>query len=117
MILKILLESFTIIKQDIPYIAGPKQGSMPFGGTLKLKFLKLCRIKLIKSILFYFFSSFILTFFFVFFNNNMTQGIATVKNENKKKRKKRKKKKEKIYFILFSFYLFSVITIQLKLLH
>ena len=111
MILKILLETFTIIKQDIPYIAGPKQESMPFGGTLKLKFLKVCRIKLIKSILFYFFSSFMLTFFlfFVFFNNNMIQGITTVKNEKKKKRKRRKKKKEKIYFILFSFYLYSVI--------
>ena len=111
MILKILLETFTIIKQDIPYIAGPKQESMPFGGTLKLKFLKVCRIKLIKSILFYFFSSFMLTFFlfFVFFNNNMIQGITAVKNEKKKKRKRRKKKKEKIYFILFSFYLYSVI--------
>ena len=47
---KILLETSTIIKQDIPYIAGPKREGMPFSGMIKLKFLKVCRIKSIKSI-------------------------------------------------------------------
>ena len=37
---KILLETSTIIKQDIPYIAGPKREGMPFSGMIKLKFLK-----------------------------------------------------------------------------
>ena len=57
---KILLETSTIIKQDIPYIAGPKREGMPFSGMIKLKFLKVCRIKSIKSINFFF--SFILEF-------------------------------------------------------
>ena len=55
---KILLETSTIIKQDIPYIAGPKREGMPFSGMIKLKFLKVCRIKSIKSIKIIFILSF-----------------------------------------------------------
>ena len=42
---KILLETSAKIKQDIPYIAGSKEVGMPFNWTIKLKFLKVCRIK------------------------------------------------------------------------
>ena len=55
---KILLETSTIIKQDIPYIAGPKREGMPFSGMIKLKFLKVCRIKSIKIIKIIFILSF-----------------------------------------------------------
>ena len=55
---KILLETSTIIKQDIPYIAGPKREGMPFSGLIKLKFLKVCRIKSITSIKIIFILSF-----------------------------------------------------------
>ena len=37
---------------DIPYIAGPKREGMPSSGMLKPKFLKACKIKSIKSIIF-----------------------------------------------------------------
>ena len=65
---EILQETSTIIKQDIRYIAGPKRERMPFSGMIKLKFLKVCRIKLIKSIKIIFFS-FILEFLIFFFFN------------------------------------------------
>ena len=57
---KILLETSTIIKQGIAYIAGPKLVGMPFSGMIKLKFLKVCRKESIKSIKIFF--SFILEF-------------------------------------------------------
>ena len=59
----IVLETSTIIKQDLPYIAGSKQECIPFSRMTKLKFLKVRRIKSIKSINFFF--SFILEFFFL----------------------------------------------------
>ena len=37
---------------DIPYTAGPKREGMPSSGMLKLKFLKACKLKSIKSIIF-----------------------------------------------------------------
>ena len=61
---KILLETSTIIKQDIPYIAGPKREGMPFSGMIKLKFLKVCRIKSIKVLVFFLFIFRILTVIF-----------------------------------------------------
>ena len=50
-------------QQDIPYTAGPKREGMPFSGMIKLKLLKVCRIKSIKSIKIF---SFILKFIFKF---------------------------------------------------
>ena len=61
---KILLETSTIIKQNIPYIAGPKREGMPFSGMIKLKFLKVCRIKSIKVLVFFLFIFRILTVIF-----------------------------------------------------
>ena len=55
----LLLETSTIIKQDIPYIAGLKREGMPFSGMIKLKFyVEVCRIKSIKSINIFFSLSF-----------------------------------------------------------
>ena len=47
---KIILETSTIIKQDIPYIPGPKREGIPFSGMIKRKFQKVYRIKSIKII-------------------------------------------------------------------
>ena len=56
---------------------------------IKLNFLKLCRIKSIKSIKIFF--SFILKLF-IKKKDNMTQDISTVKNEKKKEEKGKEKK-------------------------
>ena len=61
---------------------------MPFSEMIKLKFLKLCRIKSIRSIKIFF--SLILKFIIIITflkKDNMEQDIARVKNEKKKKKK------------------------------
>ena len=61
---------------------------MPFSEMIKLKFLKLCRIKSIRSIKIFF--SLILKFIIIITflkKDNMAQDIARVKNEKKKKKK------------------------------
>ena len=45
---KILLETSTIVKQDMPYIAVTKREGIPFSGMAKRKSLKVCRIKSMK---------------------------------------------------------------------
>ena len=55
---KILPETSTIIKQDVTYVAGPKEES----GVIKFKTSKVCKIKSIKSVIFF---SFIVEFIFL----------------------------------------------------
>ena len=61
---EILLDTSTIVKQYIPYIVGPKRDGMLFSGMIKLKFLKVCRIKSIKVLVFFLFIFRILTVIF-----------------------------------------------------